>query len=432
MRFVIADPSLVEAAGHPLNYACALRDYAVERRHVVVIAGSRAVSADLAKRHDIIPAFTFGFSGKDAEVYAQTEAPSVENILRFGAKRLTSVMMPHRPIRRRIRVGIDHEHIARQTVSDWNRLDSAARFAAEDLVVVNSVDTRTLEGLVRWLERRPPEQRPQLVPILHYEPDQDPESPGSAAHRWTRTFRRIAAAKLDRTLHLAVDSEQLRRAYAAVGAETFVLPIPHTIQRLIEGPTRPETPRNSATVLFIGVATKTKGFHLLPEIIRRCADLVASGGLNFKIQVNIIDPEPEVVAAGEALRDLPVHLSWGSLDTDAFYELFSGADILIQPHDPAHYAAQTSGIFSEARALGLVTIVPAGTWMAELVASTGGGIAVEAWSADAYASTLGRCLADLPRLSREAAAIATDWHRHNSPAGFATMLNRQLPPSHQL
>jgi glycosyltransferase involved in cell wall biosynthesis len=432
VRFVIADPSLVEAAGHPLNYACALRDYAVGRGHAVTIVGSRAVSAALAKRHSIVPAFTFGYSGRDAETFSRTSAPSAGHVFRLGAKRLTSVLVPHRPTRRRMRVGFDHEVIVRQTIRDWSLLDAAAPFTADDLVVVNSVDTRTLEGLVRWLERRRPGDRPQVVPILHYEPDRNPESPGSAAHRWARTFRRITAAKLDKTLHLAVDSEQLQRAYAAVGAKTVVLPIPHTIERPASAHRRRETPPTSAAVLFIGVATKTKGFHLLPGIVRHCADLVAPGALRFEVQANIIDPEPEVVAAGEALRALPVRLSWGPLETEAFYGLFAGADILVQPHDPNHYSAQTSGVFSEARALGLVTVVPAGTWMADLVASTGGGVVVEAWTADAYADALARCLADLPRLSREADAIAADWHRHNSPAGFAAILNRRLPPSHHL
>ncbi len=432
MRFVIADPSLVEAAGHPLNYACALRDYAAERGHAVTIIGSRAVSATMAKRHSVVPAFTFGYSGRDAEAFSRTAAPPAGRILRVGAKRLTSVLVPHRPTRRRLRVAIDHEVIARQTARDWRLLDAAAPLTADDLVVVNSVDTRTLEGLVRWLERRAPGNRPQVVPVLHYEPDRNPESPGSAAHRWARTFSRITAAKLDKTLHLAVDSEQLQRAYVAVGAKTFVLPIPHTTQRPAPAPLRPERQATSPAVLFIGVATKTKGFHLLPEIVRRCADHVARGALRFEVQVNIIDPDPEVVAAGEALRALPVRLSGGSLEPAAFYDLFAGASILIQPHDPNHYAAQTSGIFSEARALGLVTVVPAGTWMADLVASTGGGVIVEAWTADAYADALARSIADLPRLSREAAAIATDWHRHNSPAGFAAILNGRLPPSHQL
>ena len=110
--------------------------------------------------------------------------------------------------------------------------------------------------------------------------------------------------------------------------------------------------------------------------------------------------------------------------------MLAGADILIQPHNPAYYATQTSGVFAEARAFGVVAVVPAGTWMAQEIEQRGGGVIVEDQTAAAYTDAIRLGVAQLKRLKEEARRAARAWHELNSPAGFVAALNSILPRSH--
>ena len=56
------------------------------------------------------------------------------------------------------------------------------------------------------------------------------------------------------------------------------------------------------------------------------------------------------------------------VDRDSYYELLRQADVVVQPYEAAAYPASVVRIFAEAVAFGCAAVVPAGTWMARMVA----------------------------------------------------------------
>jgi glycosyltransferase involved in cell wall biosynthesis len=186
------------------------------------------------------------------------------------------------------------------------------------------------------------------------------------------------------------------------------------------------------TVVYAGVGTETKGFHLLPEIIGKLSDLVERGEIAFRIQANILDRSADMVRAVTNLRKLKIELIEGPVEPAAYYDLLSNAGILLQPHDPSYYKIQSSGVFAEGRAAGMVAVVPAQTTMAQEISRAGGGIAVGGKTDGAYADALRYCVDRFDQLASEARDAAPAWRTLHSPGGFTKALNSILPPSHQL
>ena len=93
---------------------------------------------------------------------------------------------------------------------------------------------------------------------------------------------------------------------------------------------------------------------------------------------------------------------------------------------------QSSGVFTEGRAAGLIAIVPARTTMAEEISRAGGGIAVDDWTAAAYVRAIRCCVANFDRLASEAHVAARTWKKLHSAQGLRLALNSILPPTHQL
>ena len=133
-----------------------------------------------------------------------------------------------------------------------------------------------------------------------------------------------------------------------------------------------------------------------------------------------MESSAEVRSAVAELRTLKIDLIDGPLESEAYYDLLASADILLQPHDPAYYRMQSSGVFTEGRAAGLITIVPAETTMAEEISRTGGGIAVDDWTADAYVRAIRHCVANFDQLATEARTTARSWKKLHSRGGTDT------------
>ena len=230
---------------------------------------------------------------------------------------------------------------------------------------------------------------------------------------------------------VAADTAELASDFEAISRRTIaVVPIPHSgntgqerIARRLEQP---------ITLVYAGIGTRTKGFDLLPEIVEGLSDLIEGGQIAFRIQANILDQSPEVRRAVTRLRTLKIEMIDGPLEPRAYYDLLEDADILIQPHDPAYYQKQSSGVFTEGRSAGLIGIVPARTTMAGEITRSGGGIAVDDWTADAYVRAVRSCVANFHRLASEAKAAARAWQKLNSAEGLRLSLNSLLPPTHQL
>src|SRR6185503_6537862 len=123
-------------------------------------------------------------------------------------------------------------------------------------------------------------------------------------------------------------------------------------------------------ILYLGDARLEKGFHHLPALVRSLTDGDSDRRqFEFYIQSHSTSPieEPEITSAraelarladrGATLFDVPVA-------PVQYRELLASGHLAVLPYDPRAYAARSSGVFAEAVAAGIPTVVPAGTWMA--------------------------------------------------------------------
>lgn len=316
-------------------------------------------------------------------------------------------------------------------IADFSLLNSKMQFTNQDLLILNSMNAIGARGLARWLGKLRPDRRPVAILILHYVAQREASDSSSAIGRWRKFFAQTRAAGLERRILIAADTIELARDFEAIGQRAVtILPIPHS-------GAASETPRNKRAgeplaLVYAGIATRTKGFDLLPKIIEGLSDLIERGQIAFRVQANILDQSVEVQSAVADLIKLKIDVIEGPLESRAYYDLLANADILLQPHDPAYYRMQSSGVFTEGRAAGLIAIVPARTTMAEEVSRTGGGIAVDEWTATAYARAVRFCVANFDRLATEAHAAARAWKKFHSAEGLRLALNAILPPTHQI
>jgi glycosyltransferase involved in cell wall biosynthesis len=430
LRIAIADPALIDNTGHCLNYAVSLTNEFQSREHFVRLFGHLDSNDALKRNFGVEPAFSLGYYHSEftgmSSIYPDSLPPWLN-----ASYSLIRGCIPRRTWRRRLRSNLDGKILLRRMVSDFRLLDSMMQFTHDDLLLLNTMNAIGALGLVRWLRELPHDRRPIAILILHYVAQREARDSSDAIGRWERFFVETRAAGLERQILIAADTSELADDFATIGQRTVAtLPIPHT-----GAATR--TPRikqagQPFTVVYAGIGTRTKGFDLLPKIIEGLTDLVERGRIAFRIQANIVDSSAEAHRAVTNLRTLKTDLIDGPLESEAYYDLLANADILLQPHDPAYYRMQSSGVFTEGRAAGLIAIVPAQTTMAEEISRTGGGIAVDDWTAAAYARAIRCCIANFDRLASEADAAARTWKKLHSAEGLRLALNSILPPTHQL
>ncbi|WP_377806285.1 hypothetical protein ABNQ38_06275 (plasmid) [Azospirillum sp. A29] len=124
---------------------------------------------------------------------------------------------------------------------------------------------------------------------------------------------------------------------------------------------------------YLGDARLEKGFHLIPAAIDQLdRDYVAQGLLRFQLQSYVTQARPElkILQALEHLRSMnrsAVRTLPRPLSMPEYNELLNRSDFVLIPYTRLNYTARSSGIFTEALAAGKPVIVPAGTWMSEIV-----------------------------------------------------------------
>jgi hypothetical protein len=181
----------------------------------------------------------------------------------------------------------------------------------------------------------------------------------------------------------------------------------------------------------LGDTRREKGSTVIVEIIRRYCE--ARPDHPVFLQVQNLD---EAKRVGEALRDCGdkgVQLYAGRLSPAAYRQRLETVDILLLPYQRDRYVMRTSGIFAEAAAYGLVTVVPAGTWMADQLADGWGAgetfaeTSVEA-PVEAIVSALVKASDNCAPLKQAAGMGREEWRRRQStPALLDHILSRATP-----
>jgi glycosyltransferase involved in cell wall biosynthesis len=374
MRILIVDPAVHSKGGHHYNAVLRLQSDLAELGLEAPCLGSAYADAQVVRELACTPTFTRSVYGRS---YASPSefTESVEETSRNLAQALT-----------RHGRGVD-------------------------LLILPCCDQVLAASIARNLGRTWFRSAPHVLLWLLYAPHyllptDDPRT--RALGRECRDAFTALTASLGNAdrLQAYCETEQLADFYhELLGLEVAVAPAPGLVL-----PARRERRSSSdraPTVLCIGFANRPKGYRLLPDAID--AVLRQHGDARFMIH--------GIVKGSDAEGDQPIFDGLSTLgsrvavrqdvlsDRD-YASLLAEADLLLMPYDPAVYRTRGSGVFTDARKIGLPVVATGGCAFAGPAFAEGWGVAIAEYSAPGVAAGVLTALDRLDDLSRRAARVA--------------------------
>jgi glycosyltransferase involved in cell wall biosynthesis len=374
MRILIVDPGVHSRGGHHYNAVQRLQGELAKLGLAAPCLGSAYADAEVVRDLACTPTFTRSVYGRSYATPGEF-AESVEETSRNLAQSLT-----------------------RQRRS-------------ADLLILPCCDQVLAASIARHFGRIWLRSAPHVLLWLLYGPHyllstDDPRAVALGAE-CRGAFASLAASLGDaRRLHAYAETQQMADFYhPLIGLKIGVMPAPGLLM-----PARSERPRTTGrppTVLCIGFANRPKGYRLLPEaiepVLRRHRDV------RFLIH--------GIVKGSDAEGDQPIFDRLSALGervvvrqdvlSDRDYAALLGeADLLLLPYDPAVYRTRGSGVFSDARRIGLPVVATGTCAFAGPAFDEGWGVAITQYSPPGVAAAVLSALERLDDLARHAAAVA--------------------------
>lgn len=298
-----------------------------------------------------------------------------------------------------------------------------------DAMLVSTLTTANeLLGLALWLMQTPRRLRPRLA--LNFMID-NISRPLPGTNRWTiRKKKALLYRFAFRLLRRQIPAERL---LLSSGGETFartmagilrhpvaVLPLP--VQHELRHAPRSRQPCGPGPLIVVlGMMRPQKGAELVGSIIRGI--LARDSRCQFLLQAH--PPCWEQIWRDEIGPDGAerVLIHHGEMSQDQYHAWLQSADLILMPYSPAQYVLQTSGVFSEAMAVGTPCVVPGGTWLAEMARRHGGGVTIfENQTTAAIVDATLQSLDNLPKLTASAAKISALWRETMGMQAFVKRL----------
>jgi glycosyltransferase involved in cell wall biosynthesis len=196
---------------------------------------------------------------------------------------------------------------------------------------------------------------------------------------WQEALRPLRTLITQGQVVLATDSSRLAAEYRQlIGAELTVFPQPQITVR--EARTRPFDPDMPFTFGCLGPARLEKGVDLFEEAALAFLKARPDANVSFVLQWTA----PIWLADGTELKPLPdlladprFHLIDQPMDSATYEEALADIDCMVLPYRRSSYHGRISGVAVEAATAGVPAIYTADTWTADLIGSSGAGIAVQ-------------------------------------------------------
>ena len=179
---------------------------------------------------------------------------------------------------------------------------------------------------------------------------------------------------------------------------------------------RAEAPGGAATVVCVGFANRPKGYRLLPEAIGHM--LEHHRGVRFLIHGIVEGSDaPDEQSTFDRLSTLGerVVVRQDVLTAEEYATWLGQADLVLLPYDREVYRSRGSGVFTEARRLGIPVIATEGCAFAQPAFDGGWGVAIADYSGEGVARA---ALAALDRLGELQARAAIAAHQATDDLGF--------------
>jgi glycosyltransferase involved in cell wall biosynthesis len=283
-----------------------------------------------------------------------------------------------------------------------------------DLLVLHCCDAVQVRAVAEYYGQPSPIPAPHLLIWLLFAPNQfgpaDNPVPAEVEYREAFSALRKAIGD-DRKISVVCETPALSGTYSDLtGLDVGVAPCPNlagtagTESRRREG--RP-IPR----IVILGHANEAKGYHLLPEAIERVRG--AGGRADFFVHGTFRNAD---TAGGAAVFDALSRMGPGVatssevLTASDYLARLGEADILLLPYDRAIYETRGSGLFNEAREIGIPVVATRGCAFAQAAFDDGWGVEIAERSGAGIAQAILDALGRLPDLSARATQAAAAYH----------------------
>lgn len=423
-KIVICDPRLKNQTGHFWETVCCFRDAALEAGYEVEVLGCEQLPEKIAHKENIRRFF------QEQHLHPTLLMTWRINLqaIAIAVKRIFGCEIP-----------VGNEILEEKPPSDTSSFGWPERFR-------NRIRQSYFQKSCRTFRRRLSRYRvtdgtlfffmtffePEIAAAAAWLNEQEKEAAGAficLGFVPTPYYFRLAIENMGQNsprhplVFFAMREPQLAE-YRKYGIKrTCLIPMPHAYRKEFDQlASSPD--REHLSLSFLGGARLNKGFHWLPKLIEELRTVPGLSPYRFNIQVNyrnVVDSAElkRLQEAGEMLETTDAALFKEELSTQAYQQLLADSDIILLPYPQNarplhHYQVGTSGILSEAIAAGKVTVVPAGTWMAEMVEKYGSGT-IFADETD-FVEAVARAIRQYPELKAAAEQARDQWRRSNCPA----------------
>ena len=101
-------------------------------------------------------------------------------------------------------------------------------------------------------------------------------------------------------------------------------------------------------------------------------------------------------------------------------------DVAVLPYRPSDYVERTSGVFSDLLGRGVIPVMPAGTWMADVAAELGVGVAYQPYDAEQLSNAVAQVAHDVAAFRAKSTRAAAQWRAENNAHAFFERLEEIL------
>lgn len=277
-----------------------------------------------------------------------------------------------------------------------------------DLIVLPCCDQVLASAVGRYLKRRAAGRPRVLLWILygphHLKSTDDPQSVGLQAE-WREAVADLTAGVGDvRRIRAFCETSSLAEFYhGLLGLEVDVMPGPGLVAHAGE---HAAVRKGPPTVSCIGFANRAKGYQLLPDAIRHV--LARHSDVRFMIHGVVrgsdeSDPETFDLLASMGER---VVVRRDVLTPDQYLSWLAQADVLLLPYDREVYRSRGSGVFVDARNMGIPVIATEGCAFAQPALKGGWGMAIGELTGQGVGQAVLKALDGLDSLGEQARLAA--------------------------
>lgn len=407
MKLIIADNTLENYQGHSFAYCESIKQEAEKQGINVTILATKNVNPEVKNILKAVPFFKYSFFHCFPKPW----------LLDFFPDRIINHYYP-----------LWNYYLRNKMLAtEMKGVLSLCPAKERCIILFPNFTYNDLKGIVDTAEITKNNKNIHIAAVQHFTSRINLHTSKFPNRYYERVFNYLNKSPHQNRIHLFSDSTQLTEEYKKYTHKNLtVLPIPHTSNPMHNKSNEPE----KLIVGYMGDARTNKGFHLLPEALDVVKQNNPNNKLEFHIQANIRNQnEWEATQAGTLLRNRKDTFCYSkALNEIEYKNLMNLIDVIVLPYTLDYYHSQTSGVFSEARALGKVTVATRGSWMAEEISKNGGGVLCSPEDPKNIGDSISIAIDNYSSLKNEAVEAQKNWNAFHNVENYFKILIESIFP----